>query len=85
MRTGEREAAFIFDLLSTDEAGTPLGTFTVRGTVELAGRGEVFDGAYDVVATDPTGQISRAGGGTLAGTRILLEPMGTPSVATPVA
>jgi hypothetical protein len=85
-RTGEQAAAFTFDLLATAEDGTPLGTFTVRGTVELGGRGEHFEGEYDVVATDPAGQVSPAGGGTISSRSMMLEPMGTPSAAaTPAA
>jgi hypothetical protein len=79
--TGERAVAFTFDLLATDDVGTPLGVFTVRGTLDLTEKGDGYDGSYDVVVTDPSGQVSPAGGGTITGTRMMLEPIGTPSAA----
>lgn len=78
-------AAITFDLLAADENGTPLGVFTVRGNLTLIADREQFDGLYDVVLTDPTGNVTPAGRGAFTGSRIGIEPMGTPTATTPQA
>jgi hypothetical protein len=76
--SGERAAAITFDLLAADETGNPLGAFTVRGTVEVDMDGRRWDGGWDAVVTDPAGNVGPAFAGTFSGTRITVEPPGTP-------
>ena len=83
--TSERTAAITFDFLAADENAHPVGTFTVRGTLDLSGDGQRFEGPYDVMLTDPAGNVGPAGAGTFSGTRMPVVPVGSPSPGTPPA
>ena len=64
---------------ATDETGAPAGTVKVRATIEVDREGGTFSAAYtlDFIAPDgtPSGEL---GPGQAEGTRITVEPMGTP-------
>lgn len=83
--TDNRTVAFTFDQLVTDENGNLLGVLTIRGTAALSADGQSFEGAFEAVLTDPAGSTSPIDAGTVTGTRIVVEAMGTPTAATPAA
>jgi hypothetical protein len=84
--TGDLAVQFTFDLTAADEAGTPLGAFTVRAAIELDATGEGAEGPYDVVLTDPTEHVTPIGRGTETFSRLTLESLASPSAtATPAA
>jgi hypothetical protein len=79
-----QDAAFIIDILVGAENGMPIGTLTLRGTAALESDNQSLHATYTVDFADPTGQVVSTGQGALQGTRIRVEPPGTPTVATPI-
>lgn len=80
--TGDRTLTFTFLELHANEQGAFTGIVTVRGTGQLSADGNALTGAFTFDVTDPTGKVVFASDGTYHGTRIVVEPMGTP-MATP--
>jgi hypothetical protein len=78
---GASAAAFTADLLASDEDGTFVGTLTLRGTAAVGGDRREIAGDYEATAVDPGGQVvaGAGGGGRLRGTRMAVEPPGTPA------
>ncbi|MEA2596577.1 MAG: hypothetical protein QOF01_3046, partial [Thermomicrobiales bacterium] len=77
--TGERTASLTIVYHDVDEALTLRGTIIIRAAAEVSADGDSFTAPYtaDFVAPDGTsgGEIGPA---TAVGTRIVVEPMGTP-------
>ncbi len=79
---GPDQVALTIIRLQTDEGGNYLGTVTVRAVIDVSGEGQRLSGPFTYEVADPAGSIAASGTGTAEGTRIEVEPMGTPAVAT---
>lgn len=75
--TGPQTADMMFHGLNPDEDGG--GWFTVRAAIEVAADGQSLTASYtlEIVAADGTAS-GQYGPGEVTGTRIAVEPMGTP-------
>ncbi len=82
--TGERTADVTFVFLQTDVAGTPLGTRTIHGTLELDAGGNAWTGTFSATVADPTGVVLLTTEGTVAARRIAAVPPASTPDATPV-
>ena len=51
----------------------------------MSGDGRRLSGPFTYEVADPAGNVVASGTGTADGTRIEVEPMGTPAVGTPSA
>jgi hypothetical protein len=75
--TGPTSAALTFSDTDPPEEGG--GTFTIRATIEVAPDGQSLTADYTVEVSGvegvPTGEF---GPGQVTGTRVVVEPMGTP-------
>jgi hypothetical protein len=77
--TGERTAAITLVFLTPGADGAFGGMATVRGTVEVAEDGLSFTAPYTLEFAEPGGGRSgEFGPATATGTRMAIEPMGTP-------
>jgi hypothetical protein len=77
--TGTHSAAVTLVFFVPGEDGASGATVTVRGTVDVAADGQSFTAPYTLEVTDPEGARSgEFGPSTATGTRITVEPMGTP-------
>jgi hypothetical protein len=75
--TGPTTADLTFYGLLPDEAGG--GRFTVRAAIEVAADGQTLTATYTLEFTMPDGtSTGQYGPGHVTGTRIAVEPMGTP-------
>jgi hypothetical protein len=75
--TGPTSAALTFTELGSPEEGG--GSFTLRATVEIAPDGQSLTADYTVEVTGVEGvPAGEYGPGTATGTRVVVEPMGTP-------
>jgi hypothetical protein len=82
--SGESSAAITFVVLRRDEQGNDLGTTTFRGTWQVGKDGQAVSGPFTATIADPTGKAVSTFTGTVEGSRIAVEAMGTPA-ATPGA
>ena len=77
--TGPTSAALTFVTLSPVPEGEFGGSATIRATIEVSADGQTFTGSFTIEFTGvegiPEGEF---GPGTATGTRIAVEPMGTP-------
>ncbi len=80
---GPGQVAFTVVRLQTDEKGTYLGTVTVRAVLDESSDGQRLSGSFTYDVADPAGHVVASGTGTAEGTRIQVEPMGTPVAGTP--
>jgi len=78
---GPDQVALTVVRLQADEGGTYLGTVTVRAVLDVSSDGRHLSGAFDYDVADPAGSVVASGTGTAEGTRIAVEPMGTPAAA----
>jgi uncharacterized cupredoxin-like copper-binding protein len=82
-------AAFTFvELLATAD-GSVVGSNVIRGEVTLSADGQTIRGPFQFDALDPSGKTLGGGQGTFTGTRMTVQPLGTPLtqpvMATPEA
>jgi hypothetical protein len=71
--TGENTANITFRFLDVEGSGI------IRASIEVAPDGESFTGTYTLEFIDPDGTSSgEIGPGLVEGTRLAVEPMGTP-------
>jgi hypothetical protein len=78
--TGERTAALTIVSPGMEEEGVFAGTFVVRASVEVDETGDAFTAQYTGEFVTPDGtETGEYGPGTATGTRIEVEPMGTPA------
>jgi hypothetical protein len=76
--TGEQTAALTLHSLGPGPDGAAV-VVTIRATVEVAADGQSFTAAYTLELTRPDGtSTGEYGPGTATGTRVAVEPMGTP-------
>ena len=76
--TGERSLAVTFVVQFSDEAGATYA-ITIRATGEVDAGGDTFTATYTIELTMPDGtSAGEYGPGSVEGTRIAVEPMGTP-------
>ena len=83
--TGERTADASFRFLVLDQTGGLAGTSVTRSTIGVSAAGDAYAGTFSLDTLTPEGNSMGAGAGTLRATRIGVEPLGTPGVATPIA
>ena len=76
-------AALTFDALAADPTGSVILRGTVRGELRLDAGGDTFSGAFTLTRSDMAGSPLPGGSGTVQGTRIVVEPMGSPAAGTP--
>ena len=74
--TGPTSAALTIVIVSPAEDGG--GMITIRATVEVAADGQTFTGDYTIEAGFEGAPPGEFGPGSVTGTRIVVEPMGTP-------
>jgi hypothetical protein len=74
--TGATSAALTLVILATEEEGG--GTITVRATIEVGADGQTLTADYTIEATGEGAPPGEFGPGSVTGTRITVEPMGTP-------
>ena len=75
--TGPTSAALTFSDQDPAEEGG--GSFTIRATVEVAPDGQTFTAEYTVEVSGVEGVTpGEYGPGSVTGTRVVVEPMGTP-------
>ena len=78
--TGERTAALTIVSPGMEEEGVFAGTFVVRASVEVDETGDRLTAQYTGEFVTPDGtETGEYGPGTATGTRIAVEPMGTPA------
>lgn len=89
--TGSNEATVTFVFLQTDPSGAYLGTRTIRGRLTLDPSGDRWSGEFSATIADAAGSVLAESKGTVAATRITVEPppsqmpQATPADATPKA
>lgn len=77
--TGARTAELTFHSFGTDEQGNYGGMVTVRADIEVAADGQSLTATYTLELVDANGSgTGQYGPGNVSGTRIAVEPMGTP-------
>ncbi len=81
---GPNQVALTLVRLQTDENGNYLGTVTVPAVLDVSSDGQRLSGPFTYAVADPAGNVVATGTGTAEGTRIAIEPMGTPTAGTPV-
>jgi len=81
---GPNQVALTLVRLQTDESGNYLGTVTVPAVGEVSSDGQGLSGSFTYDVADPAGNVVASGTGTLEGTRLEVQPMGTPTSGTPV-
>lgn len=81
MSTGPDSGTATILALQADERGTFLGTVTYVVSATLDADGHSLSGEFTASVADPTGTEVAAFTGTIAATRVTLQPLGTP-VAT---
>jgi len=81
---GPSQVALTLVRLQTDESGNYLGTVTVPAVGEVSSDGQGLSGSFTYEVADPSGNVVASGDGTLEGTRLGVQPMGTPASGTPV-
>lgn len=65
----------------TDEHGNFAGTLIIRASVTVSADGQSFTAPYTLEWMAPDGTMSgQAGPGTASGTKVAVEPMGTPTM-----
>jgi len=84
MVVGPNQVALTLVRLQTDESGNYLGTVTVPAVAEVSSDGQGLSGSFTYDVADPSGNVVASGDGTLEGTRLAVQPMGTPASGTPV-
>ena len=84
MVIGPNQLALTLVRLQTDESGNYLGTVTVPAVAEVSGDGQGLSGSFTYDVADPSGNVVASGTGTFEGTRLEVQPMGTPTSGTPV-
>jgi hypothetical protein len=82
---GPNQVALTLVRLQTDESGNYLGTVTVPAVGEVSSDGQGLSGSFTYDVADPAGNVVASGTGTFEGTRLEVQPMGTPPAGTPVA
>ena len=82
---GPNQVALTIVRLQTDESGNYLGTVSSTGVAEVSSDGQGLSGSFTYDVADPAGNVVASGTGTLEGTRLEVQPMGTPPAGTPVA
>jgi hypothetical protein len=75
--TGERTADVTFTNYETDEEGATF-TFTIRAALEVSEDGATFTGQYTFELSGIPGVEGEYGPETVTGTRLAVEPMGSP-------
>lgn len=80
--TGPDATIFTFVALIADGQGSPVGTVTIRGSLELGADGQTFSGDATATFTDPGGNTVAILPETIQATRIVAEAPELPS-ATP--
>jgi hypothetical protein len=80
-----QNAAVTFDALAADAGANVVLRGTVRGELQLDASGDSFSGAFTLTRADEAGNPLPGASGTVEGTRIVVEAMGTPEAGTPVA
>ena len=81
---GPNQVALTLVRLQTDESGTYLGTVTVPAVLDVSSDGQRLSGPFTYDVADPAGNVVASGTGTVEGTRLEVQPMGTPTAGTPV-
>ncbi len=82
---GPNQVALTLVRLQTDEDGNYLGTVTVPAVLDVSSDEQRLSGPFTYAVADPAGNVVASGTGTGEGTRIAIEPMGTPVAGTPSA
>lgn len=83
--TGDRQAGATFRFLVIDQTAGIVSTGIVRLELEVDQSGNALDGAFALDLLSSEGNPTGTEWGTLRATRIQVEPLGTPTAATPVA
>ncbi len=81
---GPNQVALTLVRLQTDESGNYLGTVTVPAVLDVSSDGQGLSGSFTYDVADPAGNVVASGTGTVEGTRLAVQPLGTPTVGTPV-
>ena len=81
---GPNQVALTIVRLQTDESGNYLGTVTVPAVLDVSSDGQGLSGPFTYDVADPAGNVVASGTGTAEGTRLEVQPMGTPPTGTPV-
>jgi hypothetical protein len=85
LMTFSADGTLLVAVLVASDTGMPIGTLTLRGMATLESGNQSLTSTYTVDFADVTGQVLSTGQGSLQGTRIVVEPPGTPTVASPIA
>ena len=85
--TGPRTAALTVVGLAFDpfDPAVRIGIVTVRGSVEVDDAGQGFHANSEDHLTAPDGTVTAGLSNAVVGTRITVQPMGTPDSATPAS
>lgn len=76
--TGPNTANLTFSGLNPDESGDFAGTVTIRAAITVAEDGKSLTATYTVQFVFKGEDSGELGPGTVTGTRMVVEPMGTP-------
>ena len=80
--TGERTATLTVLILMSGEDGGPAGHLTIRAAYEVAADGQSYAGSHTLEFVGGEGMpAGELGPGSATGTRIAVEPMGTPAAS----
>ena len=77
--TGPSSAAVTFVIQLSDDEGGDAGRVTIRATGEVGPDGQTFTGEYTIEFVGGGAPPGEHGPGSVTGTRIVVEPMGTPA------
>jgi hypothetical protein len=83
--TGPHTAALTMVGFAPDPNGGPTGLVTLRGAVEVDETGQGFRGEGDEAVTLPDGTVLGPFPNAVVGTRITVQPSGTPMPGTPAS
>jgi len=83
--TGERQIGATFRFLVIDQTAGIVNTGTVRLELKVDPSGNALDGSFALDLLSSEGNPTGSERGTLRATRIQVEPLGTPTAASPAA
>lgn len=83
--TGATAAALTWVGLVTDGEGALLAVVTDSVEAALSADNNSWSGTYSATVNDPDGNELYVGGATVRATRITVQPVATPAVATPAS
>jgi hypothetical protein len=83
--TGPRTAALTAVAFNRDPGGALVGLWTLRASVEVDEAGQSFSSEGDEKVTAFDGTVLGPAPNAVVGTRITVQPIGTPAAGTPVS